>query len=314
VALFNIYHLTKYTYSATVRESANQLKLYAKQDQAQRVLDHRLDITHDPPVETYVDFWGNRSGIFTLTQPHDEMKIVSSLTVETFSIPLPEIDKESKHHWAQLVDYRQHTSYFDYLYLEKFNCYHDLLAVIDTLQWKNSLPVEVIRELNSWIYKEFNYIKGVTSIDTTLDEIWKLHAGVCQDFAHLLLAMLRMIHIPARYVSGYICPNKNGMRGEGATHAWVEAFLPFHGWVGIDPTNNCLVSDGHLRLAVGRNFADCSPVKGFFKGDADQLMEVAVSVSYDGNEKPEAAHENLEMQVAFQADRTFMSATRDQQQ
>ncbi len=82
----------------------------------------------------------------------------------------------------------------------------------------------------------------------------------------ILLAMLRLIDIPSRYVSGYICPNKNGMRGEGATHAWVEAYIPFYGWLGIDPTNNCIVNDTHVRLAIGRSFSDCSPVKGTYRG------------------------------------------------
>ena len=91
----------------------------------------------------------------------------------------------------------------------------------------------------------------MTDVETTIDEVWKLKAGVCQDFAHVLLVMLHMINIPARYVSGYVCPNKNGMRGEGATHAWVEAYIPFYGWLGLDPTNNCMVNDLHVRLATG---------------------------------------------------------------
>ena len=303
MALFHIYHLTRYTYSAAVRESANQLKLYAVQDQTQRVLDHRLEITLDPQVETFVDFWGNKTGNFTITQNHQELKIASTLYVETFPVALPEIDKDPGHHWHQLVSYQQNTAYYDYLFLEKFGCFDQLNAFIAALHYKNRVPIDVIREMNSWIYKEFRYIKGITTIDTTLDEIWKLHAGVCQDFAHLLLAMLRMIQVPARYVSGYICPNKNGMRGEGATHAWVEAYLPFHGWVGIDPTNNCLVADGHVKLAVGRNFADCTPVKGFFKGDAEQVMEVAVFVSYDASDKSPKIFDQMELQIAGQTDK-----------
>jgi len=121
-------------------------------------------------------------------------------------------------------------------------------------------------ELCSFVFDHFSYRKGITTVESTLDEIWKIKTGVCQDFAHVLLAMLRLKDIPARYVSGYICPNKDGMRGEGATHAWVEAFIPFYGWLGIDPTNNCLVNDNHVRLAVGRNFSDCSPVKGTYRG------------------------------------------------
>jgi transglutaminase-like putative cysteine protease len=117
--------------------------------------------------------------------------------------------------------------------------------------------------------------------------VWKLKAGVCQDFAHILLVLLRQTGIPARYVSGYVCPNKNGMRGEGATHAWIEAYIPGNGWVGLDPTNNCVADDLHVRLAVGRNFSDCSPVKGTYKGTAGQTLEVGVSVSYESGKVTE---------------------------
>src|SRR6266581_1374290 len=109
---------------------------------------------------------------------------------------------------------------------------------------------------------------------------------VCQEFAHMVLVMLRMINIPARYVSGYVCPNKNGMRGEGATHAWVEAYIPFYGWLGIDPTNNSLTSHLHVRLAVGRSFSDVSPVKGTYKGTSRHVLEVGVTVAYENGEQP----------------------------
>ena len=125
------------------------------------------------------------------------------------------------------------------------------------------------------------YIKGVTTVETTLDEVWKLKAGVCQDFAHILTVMLRLVNIPARYVSGYICTSRSHMRGEGATHAWAEAYIPDYGWLGIDPTNNCIANENHVRLAVGRNFSDCSPVKGVYKGSSDHWLEVAVAVGYD---------------------------------
>jgi transglutaminase-like putative cysteine protease len=115
-------------------------------------------------------------------------------------------------------------------------------------------------------------------VETQVDEIWKLKAGVCQDFAHILLVMLRIVGIPARYVSGYICPKNHELRGEGATHAWVEAYIPFHGWIGLDPTNNCIASDRHVRLAIGRSFTDCTPVKGTYKGSSAHTLEVSVSI------------------------------------
>ena len=135
------------------------------------------------------------------------------------------------------------------------------------------------------MYDNFQYIQAVTNVETTVSEIWKMKSGVCQDFAHVLLVMLRTAGIPARYVSGYICPNENGMRGEGATHAWVEAYIPDYGWLGLDPTNNCLTEDQHVRLAVGRSFVDVSPVRGTYKGPAGHDLDVKVVVSYQNDPK-----------------------------
>jgi transglutaminase-like putative cysteine protease len=111
-----------------------------------------------------------------------------------------------------------------------------------------------------------------------------------------MLQILRTLNIPCRYVSGYICPNKNGMRGEGATHAWVEAFIPDHGWAGIDPTNNVWVTNTHVKLSVGKDFNDCTPVKGTFKGPAKQNLSVYVSIGYEDGHVFEEVN-NVELQT-----------------
>jgi transglutaminase-like putative cysteine protease len=126
------------------------------------------------------------------------------------------------------------------------------------------------------VFEIFHYIPGITDIETTLDEILAHRSGVCQNFAYILSQILRIAGIPAHYVRGYICLNKNGLRGEGATHAWVEAWLPGAGWIGVDPTNNVVVTDTHVTLSVGHSFIDCTPVKGTFKGVA-----VYLSVGYE---------------------------------
>jgi transglutaminase-like putative cysteine protease len=144
------------------------------------------------------------------------------------------------------------------------------------------MPVAtIVEKCGDYVFNHFKYIKGITTIETTVEEILEHRSGVCQDFAHVMLEMLRSLGIPSRYVSGYICPNKNGMRGEGATHAWIEAWIPGNGWVGNDPTNNVWVTNHHVKLAVGRNFNDCSPIKGTFKGPARQSLSVYVSVGYE---------------------------------
>ena len=159
----------------------------------------------------------------------------------------------------------------------------------------------MVERCAEYIYKYFNYRKGITNIETTVDEILAHRGGVCQDFAHLMLQVLATLKIPSRYVSGYICPNKNGMRGEGATHAWVEAYIPGYGWAGIDPTNNVWVTNNHIKLAVGRHFNDCTPVKGTFKGPARQKLSVYVSIGYeDGHVFEEVNNVQMETQAPDQ--------------
>ncbi len=165
--------------------------------------------------------------------------------------------------------------------------------MIEAERSKNGTPLQSARSFCQYVFDTFTYRKGITTVETTVDEIWELKSGVCQDFAHILLVMLRLISIPSRYVSGYICPNKSGMRGEGATHAWVEAYIPFYGWIGLDPTNNCIVSETHVRLAVGKNFSDCSPVKGTYRGTSNHTLEVAVSVAYEDGQTTVSESDNI---------------------
>ena len=194
-------------------------------------------------------------------------------------------EQPAKEQWKHLEDIKYQVEFFDFLKEEGFSSLEDVKETLQNVVNLADKPLKNALVLSEYVYDNFTYQKGVTSIETPVEEIWKLKAGVCQDFAHMLVVMLRMFKIPARYVSGYICPKDTGVRGEGATHAWVEAYIPFYGWLGLDPTNNCIVTDGHVKIAAGRNFADCTPVKGTYKGSGDHTLEVTVHIE---NGKPRA--------------------------
>src|SRR5476651_1912512 len=277
---FKIQHITKYTYEGLVRDSANQIILYPMQDDYQDVLKQELHITGDPVVDTYVDYYGNQVGSFTHRDPHSQMIINSQIWVNTKHRPLPVNDIFPEQQWKDYERLKYIVPYIDFLKQEYFDGQNELYTIVRTELQKEDTPYQAILRFCQYVYDNFEYIKGVTTVESTLDDVWKLKAGVCQDFAHILMVMLRLINIPARYVSGYVCPNHNGMRGEGATHAWAEAYLPDYGWLGIDPTNNVVANETHVRLAVGRNFSDCSPVKGTYKGHYAHKLDVAVSVGY----------------------------------
>jgi transglutaminase-like putative cysteine protease len=287
---FKIHHVTKYNYITPVRDSANQILLFPINDHYQEVVKHELHITGEPNVDVYKDYYGNEVGSFMNAEPHTELFIDSKTEVVTKIHPQPTDEKSAEDQWYELQKIRTQFPYIDFLKHEHVDALTEVTNIANAEQCKTVTPLEAAKKLTEYVFNNFQYIKGITTVETTLDEVWTLKAGVCQDFAHMLLVMLRIIHMPARYVSGYICPNKNGMRGEGATHAWVEAYIPFYGWLGFDPTNNCTVNELHVRLAVGRSFNDCSPVKGTYKGTSTHTLEVGVSVSYeDGRTSEEAA-------------------------
>jgi transglutaminase-like putative cysteine protease len=278
---FKIRHTTKYSYEVPVRDSANQIMLYPLKDDFQEVSEHSIWITGFPMVEKHIDYFGNEAGTFTHTQPHQELIIDSRLVVITTPKELPNDSAPADEQWASLDALKYQPAYIDFLHHDYFSGLADLLAIVAAERFTKSTPLVAATHLCDYVYKNFKYKKGITTVETTLDEVWSIKTGVCQDFAQILLAFLRHMNIPSRYVSGYICANKSNMRGEGATHAWVEAWIPFYGWLGLDPTNNCIVNEAHVRLAVGRGFADCSPVKGTYRGISEHTLEVAVSVAYE---------------------------------
>jgi transglutaminase-like putative cysteine protease len=294
---FNIRHITKYLYEVPVRDSANQIMLYPIKDDFQDVADHIIRITGNPQVALHNDYFGNEVGTFTHAQPHQELIIDSRAVVSTKPRAMPADTLPPEEQWKALEQLRNLPKFIDFLKQDFFEAVAEVKTVVDNERCKNCSPLVSAKEFNEYVYKNFTYKKGITTVETTLDEAWKLKTGVCQDFALILLVMLRLINIPARYVSGYICSQKSQLRGEGATHAWVEAYIPFFGWLGLDPTNNCIVNDDHVRLAVGKNFSDCSPVKGTYRGVSEHTLEVAVSVSYEDGQRIEGTHEVVEPEM-----------------
>lgn len=283
---FFIKHITKYSYSNPVIDGANLIRLHPINDDYQTVISHFISVTNNPLVESYNDFYNNRIGTFLITEPHDELLITSELEIITTSRLFPEDTADVASQWEELKLRKYDADIIDFLKPALFSGSNDVLNLILEKNLTEKTPYKVVLELCDYVYSNFKYLKGVTNVDSTLDDVWNLKAGVCQDFTNVLLQMVRMCGIPARYVSGYICPTDDFSRGEGATHAWIEAYIPFYGWLGIDPTNNAIANDNHVRLAVGRNYADCSPVKGVFKRKVESDLFVKVEISTTKKQEP----------------------------
>jgi transglutaminase-like putative cysteine protease len=283
---YRIKHITRYTYPGPVIDSANQVMLFPLDDARQQVKKHDLIISHQPLVEIFTDYFGNKVGMFSIIKSHSELTIQSVIEVITHEIQLSPETGTPESQWKDLCVVREEFPYLDFLLLGNFESCEDVSTLVASLMKEKISPFAIAQQMSAFIYNSFEYKKGITNVETKVEEIWQLKAGVCQDFAHMLLVMLRIAGIPSRYISGYICPKNHELRGEGATHAWVEAYIPAYGWIGLDPTNNCIASDRHVRLAIGRSFNDCTPVKGTYKGSSEHTLEVSVTIE-NGTPKEE---------------------------
>lgn len=278
---FFIKHTTEYQYSNIIFESAYKVMLYPLNDASIKILKHNINVSFHPQIETVTDSFGNTIGTFTVAEPHTKFVIESYLDVITHPKKMPETIGSIHQNWDEIERLKHNFSFVDFFKYQTSiadTIYHN---VIEKLNKHQAYPLQLALGLCDFVHKTFTYTKNVTDVTTTIDEVWKLKAGVCQDFTNVLIHLLKLAGLPARYVSGYICSNTNGLIGLGATHAWVEVYIPFYGWLGIDPTNNCMVNDKHVRIATGRSYADCAPVVGIYRGNATNKLKVEVEVSFD---------------------------------
>ncbi len=315
MSVFKIHHITKYHYEQPIVESVNEIRIFPYQSVDQEVLQHDLIITSHPNVHVFKDYWGNKVGFFNILEPHQELIIESKLTVRTI-IDLSNLEASISGFGILSKEVEDNFQLMELTKPDTIQSQEQIQKILNSFIVKDQSIKVVIEKASQYIFENFTYTKGITNIETTIDEILAHKKGVCQDFAHLLLQILRTMDIPCRYVSGYICPNKNGMRGEGATHAWVDAWIPGVGWCGIDPTNNTWVNNHHVKLAVGRNFYDSSVVKGTYKGAARQDLFVFVSVGYEDGHTFEETNQVLldkqELDKSNNIKRTAMSIQQQQ--
>ena len=312
MAVFNIVHITKYQYNWPIKESINEIRLFPHNFENQDVLQFQLSITKNPEVAISMDYHGNRVGNFNIMEAHSEMIVETKLLVRTtHSQKIPEIDNVKV---ADLVTKLENNIYLLRLsYPETIKKQIKIIKILEEIDYSDKSIIEIAQQCNEYVFTNFTYTKGITNIETTVDEILEHRKGVCQDFALVLLQLLRTAGIPSRYVSGYICPNESGLRGEGATHAWVEIYSPIQGWLGIDPTNNIWTMDNHVKLSVGLNFNECTPIKGTFKGLAKQTLSVSVSIGYEDGRHFEELNDVQLQDVSVEFQKELDDAEQQQQ-
>ena len=274
---FFLKHSTTYKYSNNVSESSNKIHLYPYNENTQQIINHKITVSGNPTISTYLDDYNNMVGYFNYLSPHKYLMILSEAEIMKTRIIMPEDIVDISTQWETLKSLKNSIDFLPFLKISSFKNLDNAVKLVKTIKSENASPLNVSQNLCEYINKNYKYKKGVTNVFTKTDEVWESKAGVCQDFTNVLIELCRIAQIPCRYVSGYVFATGR-FRGTSATHAWVEVFIPNYGWIGLDPTNNCIADIYHIKLAVGRNYNDCSPVRGVYKGNETQLMDVKVEL------------------------------------
>lgn len=281
--LLQVRHLIRYQYDEAVRESVMEVWMQPAKRSGQRLISFELELDPVAQLFSYADTFDNAVYHFDIPHPHERLTIVSRSAVETEApVCLPEgLDRGE---WDRLKSDFVKGENFDFLHPHG---YAGPSAALDAFVAEKNLdelrglnPLRTVRELSHAIYESFGYEAGVTRADSPIDDVLKTRKGVCQDFAHVMIAICRQWGIPARYVSGYLFTDrKAGDRSDpDATHAWVEVFLPTLRWIGLDPTNDILAGERHIACSVGRDYRDVPPSRGVYKGEAESELTVGVTV------------------------------------
>ena len=281
---YAIRHFTRYRYSHWVWQSMMEVRMHPRSEGNQRCFIFQLSVNPRARIFSYTDSRGNLVHHFDLPARHRQLTIVSDTLVNIDpQQPIPEnMDYEV---WKQLEQLIEQKDYWDMLMPSHFARpspeLEELANEIGVAERDGRSPLSFVRDLAVGVYRSFSYVKKSTAVNSPIEHALRSRQGVCQDFAHIMIALLRQARIPCRYVSGYLYhSSENADRSaDGATHAWVEALFPDLGWVGFDPTNNLIVGERHIRTAVGRDYADVPPTMGTMKGKGDTELQVRVRVT-----------------------------------
>jgi transglutaminase-like putative cysteine protease len=269
-----IVHRTQYDYSSKVASSYNEARVTPTSEAHQSVVSARFNTVPQAAVRRYRDYWGTQVSEFDVIESHDTLVVTSSVIVETEEAEELAVSVE----WEELADPDLTDRYAELLMPTIYTAPEPALAEgARRLAATCETPADAVFAVSRWVNDEMSYVPGATGVHTDASEAWEARRGVCQDFAHVMIVALRVLGIPARYVSGYLHPSKDVAIGEeraGESHAWVEAWTG--SWWGVDPTNLEPIGHRHVALARGRDYADVAPVRGVHSGGGEAKLTVEV--------------------------------------
>jgi len=281
---YAIRHFTRFRYSCPVWQSIMELRMQPRSEHTQRCFTFQLSVSPQARVFSYQYHRANFVHHFDVPGQHRQLTIIADALVDV-ETPAPLPESLGPGAWEELDAMIDQEDYWDMLMPSFFARtspeLEELANQFGVVERGRREPLELLTTLNAELYQYFSYVKQSTGVNSAIEDAIRSRQGVCQDFAHTMISIVRNLRIPCRYVSGYLHrdPEQADRSDEGATHAWVEVLLPRIGWVGFDPTNNLIVGGRHIRTAIGRDYADVSPTVGAMKGAAETELQVRVRVT-----------------------------------
>ena len=277
--LYEIEHVSRYLYASPVHHSILSLCLKPRNDQLQRLFSYDVITTPQAHLSSETDFYGNTKQIMNIYQHHQTLEITSRSVVECSSLP-PLPGFSGARAWEEILSWQGSFRYWEFTRPSAFarpsSALNSFLKKLDARPGDD--PLQSLLRLSGTLFRRFQYVPGVTSVLSPIEHILETGQGVCQDYAHVMIAIARNWHIPARYVSGYLYLGGGRESRQMASHAWVECLLPSLGWIGFDPTNNCTTDQRYVRVAIGRDYQDVPPVRGVLMGGGESQLDVSIRV------------------------------------
>ncbi len=279
-------HVTRYAYDRVIERSTHRMHLRPIHDWKQIVVAHQLKVSPRVEEVEYEDVFGNWTTRFEVTKPYKQLTITADSVVEVFDNDPFEFAKRSIRPQSFPLVWMpwERTTLAPYLTPDELPepqlraLYEYAMSFVK--RNKGDL-METLFAMNLTLFREYQYVPGCTTVDTSAFEVMVQRCGVCQDFANLFINLARLLGIPARYVCGYIFTGHNsaGRATSDASHAWVQLYIPNIGWKGFDPTNGTLPQTDHIRIAYGRHYLDATPTEGTIFGQAAETMTLQVEVT-----------------------------------
>lgn len=282
--IYSVMHETTYRYAEPVEKSQQLFRLQPVHDIYQNLMEYKLSLSVNGQVCNFTGAFGNHASFIEIEEPYQELKIMAESIVAVMKFPTEHLNLTHQSRIFPAVwmpwDLVMMQTYLLPPELPESELFELADYAMSFVKKNNNDILAVLNDINQTIYRDYSYVQGQTTLFTSPYEVYWNRQGVCQDFAQLFICLARLLNFPARYRVGYLFTEKDYENQVQAdeSHAWVEIYLPYCGWLGFDPTNGCMAEQNHIRVACGRHYNDATPTSGTFIGGGGEELNTSVKV------------------------------------